>query len=278
MKLQRSVLVLIIVPAVVSLLVTLLVLYIRDARQPPQSVVVLPTHSGTALVAPRSTQPPPATGDQGPAQPGETADTETLSATIPPGCENITHTVASGEVLGAIADSYGVSVDDLAAINLMLDPEFDPDFLSVDQQIVIPLCGVPSPTPSPTPTHTLVPTRIIPPPIATVTEAPPGMVSVSIARILNVGDVTSEVVEIVNQGTPVEMEGWKLTNGRGAEFVFPPFRLFSGGSVRVHTGVGENQPIDLYWGLTSAAWRVGDLASLFDAEGNLLYEFVVKGE
>ncbi len=95
---------------------------------------------------------------------------------------------------------------------------------------------------------------------------------------MNPGDITSEAVEIVNEGSPVELEGWTLTNGRGDEFEFPSFRLFSGGAVTVYTGVGENTPIDLYWGLTRSAWQIGDTASLFDADGNLQDEFEVTGE
>lgn len=280
MNRQRSVLVLIIFPAVVALLVTLLVLYIWDSRQPKQQVVVLPTHSATSLIAPRETSP--SSEQPGGAETSEAAggssspgDVEAVD-TVDPGCENPVHAVAGGEVLGSIAESYGVSVDDLVTLNEMLDPAFDPDFLSIGQELVIPVCGVPTPTPTFTPTATLVPTRVVPTPISTATELPPGTVQVAITGVFNPGDITTEVVEIVNEGSPVNMEDWVLSNGRGQEFVFPSFRLFSGGRVAIHTGVGEDTPIDLFWGLNQPVWQIDDVVSLFDADGELHDEFVIE--
>lgn len=272
MNRRRSVLVLIIVPAAVSLLVTLLVLYLWDRQQKPQqSVIVLPTHSGTSLIPPRSTQPPPPSTEDG--TPGEEVAEVTPEPTIAPDCENPYHVVAAGETLSTIAEQYGLLIDDVVAMNRMLNPEFDPDYLSVGQQLVIPICGVPTPTPSPMPTAT---TRIIPTPLPAATEPPPGTVIVRIARVLNSGDITSEAVEIINEGTSVaRLEDWVLTNGRGDEFVFPALNLFPQGAVTIHTGVGQNTAIDLYWGLTEAVWEIGDIASLLDAAGEVQDELEV---
>ncbi len=279
MNRQRSVFVLVVVPAVVSLLVTLLVLYIWDRQQPQQEVVVLPTHSATSLIPPRTTQPAPQpeveSGGQGEEE-AAPAGVETEVPTIPPGCENPTHEVASGEVLGAIAEQYGVTVQALITMNQLVDPEFNPDFLSVGQVIVIPACGIPTLTPTVTPTDTPVPTRVVPTPIPTATELPPGAVQVVILGVMNPGDITSEAVELLNEGSPVDLEGWMLSNGRGDEFIFPSsFRLFSGGRVAIHTGGGEDTPIDLYWGLNEPVWQVGDTISLFDPDGTLHDEYEI---
>jgi hypothetical protein len=168
-----------------------------------------------------------------------------------------------------------MTIDDITAMNLLVDPTFDPNFLSIGQQIVIPVCGVPTPTPTVPPTFTPVVTRDIPEPISTTTELPPGTVSVSIARVISAGDITREAVEIINEGSPVDLEDWTLSNGRGREFVFPAFRLFTGGGVTVFTGVGENTPLVLYWGLTEPVWRVGTTAFLYDADGDLQDELEV---
>jgi len=109
MSRQRSVLVLIVVPAVVSLAVTFLVLTLWDRQQEPE-YVMLPTHSGTAQIPPRETRPP-AEGAAGAEAPSAgTTSEEDLAPTIEPGCENPTHTVAGGETLSVIADQYGVTV------------------------------------------------------------------------------------------------------------------------------------------------------------------------
>lgn len=278
MNRQRSVLVLIVIPAVISLLVTLLVLYIWDSQQPPVTTIVLPTYGPTSQLPPRVTQ---AASRPGGTPGGEGSSAEVSGGepdegdVIPPGCENPTHVVASGEVLGTIAEQYGVSVADLIALNQLIDPAFDPDFLAVDQELVIPVCGIPTPTLTLTPTTTLIPTRVVPTPIPTATELPPGTIKMVIAEVINPGDITSEAIEIVNEGSPVDLEGWTLSNGRDDEFVFPPFRLFSGGRVAIHTGVGENTPIDLYWGLNEPVWQVGDTATLFDPDGELHDEFEI---
>ena len=63
MSRQRSVLVLIVVPAVVSLAVTFLVLTLWDRQQEPE-YVMLPTHSGTALIPERTTDEGEAAGGE----------------------------------------------------------------------------------------------------------------------------------------------------------------------------------------------------------------------
>lgn len=268
----RSVVVLIAVPAVVALLVTLLVLNIWERQQGGRErVIMLPTYSSTAMIPPRETLPPPPQTDE--TSGGEAAAVEEPAS--PPACENPTHVVSSGETLGAIAEQYGLPLDDLIAVNLMVDPAFDANFLSVGQQVIIPLCGVPTPTPSPSPIPTLVPTRIIPSPIPTASQPPPGAVNVQIARVIAPGEVTREGVEIVNRGSPVEMRGWTLSDERGHEFTFPSFRLFTGGGVIVYTGVGTNSSTSLYWGLTEALWARGDTVSLYDSTGALQDEFTI---
>jgi murein DD-endopeptidase MepM/ murein hydrolase activator NlpD len=198
------------------------------------------------------------------------------SATPTVVCENQTHTVNSGETLGVIAEQYGVTIDDLITLNQLVDPAFNPDFLFVGQQIAVPVCGIPTLTPVSIPTNTPQATQDIPAPIATVTDLPPGAVDVYISRVLYPGDVTREAVEIVNNGSPVDLEGWVLRDKSGDnKFVFPSFRLFTDGGVTIFTGVGENTPIDLYWGLTTALWSVGDTIRLFDDTGTLLDEFKV---
>lgn len=270
MSRQRSILLLIVAPAIVSLAVTLLVLYIWDRQQEPE-VIMLPTYSSTALIPPRTTQPSGAGGEvaEGDATPvGEGA---------PPACENPVHSVAGGEILSQIAEQYGVPMEDITALNVMIDPAFNPNLLSIGQQIVIPLCGIPTPTPSPTPTVTPVSTRVIPEPIATATPLPPGTIRVQVVRVLNVGDVTSEAVEILNGGTSVaRLEGWRMVNPRsGAEYIFPVLNLFPQGAITVHTGMGEDTAIDLYWGLDEAVWQIGDTVQLFNADGELQVEYEI---
>jgi len=90
---------------------------------------------------------------------------------------------------------------------------------------------------------------------------------------LNPGDITSEAVEIVNRGAPVELTGWTLSDGGRNEFEFPTFRLFASGGVTIYTGVGENTPIRLYWGRDRAVWEIGKTVYLYNADGDLQDEY-----
>jgi LysM repeat protein len=194
-------------------------------------------------------------------------------------CENPVHTVEGGQVLGSIAEQYSVSVDDLITLNQMLDPAFDPNFLFIGQELVVPICGIPTATPTGIPPNTAVPTRNVPTPINTATNPPAGAIAITITAIRNAGDITSEALEIVNQGSPVDLEGWIISGSEGdEEFNFPAFRLFTGGSVTIFTGVGEDTATILYWGLDEAVWDIGESVSLFDADGELQSEFTIQDD
>jgi LysM repeat protein len=271
MRRGRDILVLVAVPALVSLAVTILVLSVVDSqRLRGQQVIVLPTTSGTALIPPVSTQP-----QSGQSSTGGGESNPSQTAANSGSCQNPVHIVTSGETLSTIASQYRLTADDLIAINQTLDPNFNPDFLSVGQQLVIPECGVPTQVPTSLPTFTAVATLNIPTPISTATEVPPGTVSIKITRVLNAGDITREAVSILNSGSPVDLQGWRISSGKTKDFVFPAFRLFTGGSVTIFSGVGENTAINLYWGLTDPIWRLGDSVSLLDASGKLIDQYKV---
>lgn len=70
--------------------------------------------------------------------PGDIA-TPTPRPTLTPVPLDITYVVQAGDILSTIADSYGVTVESIIAIN-DLD---DPDFLSIGQVLRIPSAGPP---------------------------------------------------------------------------------------------------------------------------------------
>lgn len=82
----------------------------------------------------------------------------------------IVHRVQQGETLRLIAQDYGVTTDEIEALN----PNLDPDRLSIGQEILIPNQPVtPTPTASPTPDVTATPTSTnTPTPTHTPTPAP----------------------------------------------------------------------------------------------------------
>jgi LysM repeat protein len=273
-NLSRILITLVAIPALVSLAVSLLVLSVWGAgASSGQPAIILPTYSATSMLPPRSSETANNAGGSESAS-TLTGDSGTPASSDAP-CENPVHAVQPGETLSVIAESFGISMDDITAMNSQLDPAFDPDFLSIGQELIIPLCGVPEPPPTDQPTFTPVATRHIPTPIATATEPPAGTTAIMITGVLHPGDVTSEAVELLNQGSPIDLAGWTLSSKRGDGFVFPTFRLFSGGGVVIYTGIGENTPSALYWGLTKAIWRSGDIVSLFDKSGALKTQYTI---
>ncbi len=75
----------------------------------------------------------------------------------------LVHKVEAGEVLGAIAERYGVSVKAIQAANALADL----DTLAIGQEIVIPRAGAPSAPPATTPTANAGAAPSTPPPQVT---------------------------------------------------------------------------------------------------------------
>jgi LysM repeat protein len=214
--------------------------------------------------------------------PGETSAEPTL------------YVVQSGDTLISIAGRFDVSLDDLMRANDLTDP----DYVQVGQQLVIPIGGLPPVTPTftlvPTPTDTPLPfnpptplpSDTAPPaePAATVGPTPtpvPTLPSASSGEIrlalnlLNAGDLANEAVQIVNQGPFVRLTGWTLSDEDGNVYSFPDFSLWGGGAINVHTEGGSNTTTDLYWGQPVPVWRPGELATLRDAQANVIVTYMV---
>jgi LysM repeat protein len=112
--------------------------------------------SATPTASPSSVYSPPAaltpywtpTPSRTPNLPTPLATLAALPLTPAPSATPFTHTVAQGETMLGIALKYGIPLEDLLAAN----PGVDPQFLSVDTQLVIPLAGqIPETLPTPTP-------------------------------------------------------------------------------------------------------------------------------
>ncbi|MEW6505427.1 MAG: lamin tail domain-containing protein [Chloroflexota bacterium] len=91
-----------------------------------------------------------------------------------------------------------------------------------------------------------------------------------IETVIGAGDLQNEAVLLRRVGEgELLLTGWKLTNGRGVEYVFPYLLLNKNGAVRLYSRAGNNSVMELYWGATQAVFRSGDVVSLYDWQGNL---------
>jgi hypothetical protein len=91
--------------------------------------------------------------------------------------------------------------------------------------------------------------------------------------VLNPGDITRKRSD--PRKLPSRWKDWTISSGKSEDFVFPAFRLFTGGSVTVFSGVGENTSINLYWKLNEAIWEVGDVVTLSDDTGKTQAQYTV---
>jgi competence protein ComEC len=149
----------------------------------------------------------------------------------------------------------------------------DPNFLQVDQVLIIPIGGLPTETPAPTPTPT---SNAAPTPIAT---QPPveGEAIIEIAEVIGAGSLTDEAVSIVNSGNrPVALLGWQLSDEQGLVYTFGQVTLFGdGAAILVHTEAGQDSASDLFWGLEQPVWQPGKAVILTDAEGTIRTTFTI---
>jgi LysM repeat protein len=172
----------------------------------------------------------------------------------------VRYVVQAGDTLSSIATHYNVSVEDIMAANGLTNP----NTLSVGQELIIPVGGLPTATPV-TPTATVPVTP--PTPIATATEGPGGAPLLKIAGVTSPGELSEETVLLTNDGSPVRLDGWTLGDTQGNTYTFPSLTLWTGGAVTVHTGNGQDKPTDVYWNRAAPVWEHGDVATLKNPAG-----------
>lgn len=206
-----------------------------------------------------------------PAATEEATDVPTaLLVASPTPADPLLHTVQAGDTLGAIAQAYGVSVEELIAANDLVNP----DALAVGQTLVVPVGDLYAPTAAPPAESPLDPT-VLPLPTLLSALTPSGPPLVEIGQVLGSGDLAAEVVIARNRGGVVSLEGWTLADAQGNTFTFPSLVLFTGAEVRVRSTVGSSTPKDLYWGRANPAWNGGELITLRDAAGDVVDTYIV---
>jgi hypothetical protein len=101
-------------------------------------------------------------------------------------------------------------------------------------------------------------------------------VNVKIASVIYAGQLSREVVVLLNEGEQVDMRGWKLVPPRGEPYTFGQVTMFKSGFVNLHTTTGADVPNDLYWGLGEPMWQSGDEVKLLRKDGGMAATFTVK--
>lgn len=95
-------------------------------------------------------------------------------------------------------------------------------------------------------------------------------IPVKISSVIGAGVLSSEIAIIKFEGEgQLDLTSWQLKDENGNTYTFPNVTLYPNGAVQVHTAVGNDTVIDLYWGIGEGVWSSGEEARLFDSQGNL---------
>lgn len=261
---RRHLALIILMNAVISLAISVTVVWVADARRPDTEelaalagVASLSSGSGGGLTV---DLPPVATsvqqvaptleesaGEDAPAGEPETSP-ETASAASEPEI----YTVQAGESLGAIADKLGVTVLELVEANNLANP----DFVFSGQQLIIP---------GSVPTATATPEGVA-----------LGTTGLKVRNVNAPGNLAEEFVEIINDtDLSFNLQGWKLQRSGGPEYTFGDLLVFPGGQLRLHSTEGTNTTIARYWGQTAPVWGSGATVRLINAQGEAVTEYSV---
>ncbi|MEZ4662166.1 MAG: LysM peptidoglycan-binding domain-containing protein [Caldilineaceae bacterium] len=248
--------------AVVSLAIAILVNWVAELRRPdPEELAAFLTPVPQAIIAatPAVNIPSAAQTEPTPVQSAPQLEaTPTSSGPVLTGNEAV-YTVQAGDSLSSIAGRFNVTVNELMAAN-RLD---NPDFVFVGQQLVVPGSSVNS-QPAQNNAGSAPPT------------ATPAQQGVVIAELAGAGNSATESLLLVNESNnAVDMRGWTLGREGGAVYTFGGVNLFPGSSVRLHTGVGESNSVELYWGREEAAWPSGSVVRLVNVRGELVNSYSV---
>jgi LysM repeat protein len=257
------------VNAVVSTLITLLLV-----------LVILPALDVRTTVVPEATLPTPVV---------ERMTEPAADSTPTP--ELVIHEVEAGDTISGLALKYDVPEEDIIAANDLQNP----NYLQVGMRLIIPIGGLPEATATftPQPTATETPIPFEPPSAdmtataaaeagATATGLPTPLPStgerqVEIVEIVEAGVTESEGVVVSNVGAQrVDMLGWTLNDGDGNVYTFPNVWLWPGGNITVHTRIGTDSTTEFFWSKLVPIWSAGEVATLKDAEGNVVATLTVQ--
>lgn len=101
-------------------------------------------------------------------------------------------------------------------------------------------------------------------------------IDVDIVSVIGAGTLDAEVVSIRYSGDgELNLADWYLEDEDRNVFVFPELSLYSDGVVQVHSEIGQDSVIALYWNSRDPIWESGEEASLVDPQGNVRATYLV---
>ena len=176
--------------------------------------------------------------------------------------DSTTYRVRAGDTASRIALQFSLTVEELMDANDVGDP----NKLAIDQLLFIPVTKSLEPTKRTMATESMTATvAVLVPDTSAVSESSRML---EIRSVNSDSDLESEKLVIENWGGTVSLLGWSIVSSTGDIYDFPALRLHESGQVTLHTGVGNNTVIDLYWGKSESVWSSGVTINLVDPNGN----------
>ncbi|MGQ9814214.1 MAG: lamin tail domain-containing protein [Candidatus Roseilinea sp.] len=133
--------------------------------------------------------------------------------------------------------------------------------------------GEPATTPAGATDSTATPAS---PAIAPVVTTPTSRAQVRISAVLFPGQLSREVVVLVNEGDTVDLTGWVLASSSGIAYTFGNVTLLKDSFINLHTTTGADVPTDLFWNRAEAAWKAGDRLTLLNDDQEIATFTVVE--
>ena len=253
---RRQLLFFVLLNGFISLAIAVAVVWVAEQRrpdaeelaalytpEPPVVLIVTPTPAAQSA----QPAPQPAIGNQ-PAVTATSASSGSGSAEI--------YVVEAGDSLLGIALKFGLTIDALMDANNLTNP----DFVFVGQRLSIPGGGSAATSASG----------------SEPAAAPPPVTDGLELRVEQPGNLAQEQVQVVNDSDAAfNLQGWTLSREGGPIYTFGNLPIFPGGSVRLHSGNGEANSVNLYWGLTEPVWSSGAVARLRNPEGTVVTSVAV---
>lgn len=249
---RRQLLFIVLLNAFVSLAIAVAVVWVAEQRRPDaEELAALYTPSPPVVLI--VTPTPAASSAQSVATP---IPNQPAATSAPPSGSTEIYVVEAGDSLFGIALKFGLTIDGLMQANNLTNP----DFVFVGQRLTIP--GADGQTSQPGGSA----------PAAAPTPATDGMQ----LRVEQAGNLAQEQVQVINDSdTALNLQGWTLSREGGPIFTFGNLPIFPGGSVRVHSGNGEANSINLYWAQTAPVWSSGAVARLRNPEGTVVVSVTI---
>ena len=73
---------------------------------------------------------------------------------------------------------------------------------------------------------------------------------------------------------PMSVNRWALGDSTGHVYVFPDITVPGKATVTLHTGSGQDNETDLYWGMSRAVWNNdGDTLSMWNYDGDVILDY-----